>query len=70
MKDRTVREVYDEFTDEQKKAVGILVSAAVDRERARDVFDKFTDEQKKVVYFIIGYAIRNGQSLRTLFKDR
>ena len=62
MKERTVREVYDELTDDQKKVVGILVASAVDRERARDIFDKFTDEQKKVVYFMIGYAILNART--------
>lgn len=69
MKEKTVGEVYDEFTDEQKKVVKILIAAAIKHakgrrygcitKRDRDIFDEFTDEQKKVVYFMIGFCIEN-----------
>lgn len=76
MKEKTVGEVYNEFTEEQKKVVEVLIFKALGTARGgrpgcikkqdRDAFDDFTDEQKKVVYFLVGMAIEDRNTYNKL----
>lgn len=69
--EKTVKEVFDTLTDEQKEVVYFLIGQAAndaddiddddmqhsDDETVQDVFDSLTDRQKDVVYFLIGQAV-------------
>ena len=70
---KTVQEVFDTLTDEQKEVVYFLIGKAVEGDvgddddmqhadgdaTVQDVFNTLTDEQKDVVYFLIGKAVED-----------
>ena len=73
-KEKTVKDVLNELTDEQKKVVYFLIYQALcsrgslrgrpkkeklERQTVKGVLNELTDEQKKVVYFLIGQALRS-----------
>lgn len=64
--DRTVQDVFDEMTDEQKDVVHVMVGAALEHadddddnedETIQDVYDSMSAKQKQVVQYMIGVAI-------------
>lgn len=78
--ERTVKEVFDSFTEEEKNAVYYLVGQAVsddsddddsvehaDTDSGRtvgDIFNAMSEEKKKVAYAIIGMAIEEKESAK------
>ena len=65
--EKTVKDVFDTFTEEQKTVVYALIGQALEdtkseKEDEKDVFDTFTEEQKTVVYALIGQALEDAKS--------
>ena len=73
MNDKTVQEVFDTLTDDQKdlvySIVGQVVSSLTDddpdndisEEELEDMLEDFDDDQKTVVYALIGQAVQDAQ---------
>lgn len=71
--DRTVADIFETFTEEQKNVVYAMLAHAISENKEedgeeiehalakdatiKDVFDTFSEEQKKVVYYLIGAAL-------------
>lgn len=65
--DTTIREIFDEFTDEQKDVVHFMIGAALqsaangvehsDDATNDDIFSTMTDKQQQVVHSMIGAAL-------------
>jgi HK97 family phage prohead protease len=76
-KDRTVKDIFDEFTEEQKQAVYLLIGQAVDDAEGesstakhsevdedssiQEVMDSLNDRQQEVVHFMIGEALQHAE---------
>lgn len=74
--DKTVKDVYDSMTKEQKDLLHAMVTDALEEEKdqeilhaagdggrtVQDVYDSMTDEQKEVLHFMIGEALQSSTS--------
>lgn len=75
--DKTVQEVFDTYTEEEKEALYTLIGLAVSGETEspvehadneggkplKEIFEAMSEEKKTVAYAILGYAIQNKDSL-------
>lgn len=75
--EKTVQEVFDTFTEEEKEVVYELIGLAVSGGKAEDVehsdnsggkslkeiFEAMSEEKKTVAYALVGYALENKDSL-------
>lgn len=63
--EKTVADVFDTLTEEQKTVVYALIGQALeDNEKnvnVADVFDTLMEEQKTVVYALIGQALEDNE---------
>lgn len=79
MKDMTVREIFDTFTEEQKQVVYVMIGYALDGSEDKkemkqsadegdttvgDVFHTLTDIQKEVAYAMIGSAVEEAEDMK------
>ena len=69
-KERTLQDILDEMTPEQRDLMAIVVAAAVDDvdifgddELVRG-FDALSDEQKNLIDFVVGAALAQGSSMK------
>lgn len=74
--DKTIEDVYESMSDEQKKVVQYMVGMALeenglshadtdtedDEETVQDVYNNMSDKQKKVVAFMIGMALEENKN--------
>jgi HK97 family phage prohead protease len=73
-KDKTVQEIFDGFTDEEKQVVYLLIGQAVDDAEGtakhsevdedssiQEVMDSLNDRQQEVVHFMIGEALQHAE---------
>ena len=65
-KEKTVQDVFDTLTEEQKTVVYALIGQALEdaenEKTVQDVFDTLTEEQKTVVYALIGQALEDAEN--------
>lgn len=73
--EKTVADVFNTLTEEQKTVVYTLIGQALeDNEKyektVADVFNTLTEEQKTVVYALIGQALEDNEKEAHVFDNK